>query len=121
MGRRTPIAALVAMAVLALALPYLGFVEMEGADRCCGMGGTFSVYHYDASKKIGAKKLPGLRKSEADLVASACPGCMMQLQDIIAHEGLQQRVVHVLNLVAEALPDSGDLPRGGTDHANRKK
>jgi glycolate oxidase iron-sulfur subunit len=51
-------------------LPGVRFVEMEGADRCCGLGGTFSVYHYDTSKKIGARKAPGSEKSGADLVAA---------------------------------------------------
>jgi glycolate oxidase iron-sulfur subunit len=87
-------------------LPAVRFVEMEGADRCCGLGGTFSVYHYDTSKKIGARKAPGIEKSGADLVASACPGCMMQLQDTIAHAGLPQKVIHILELVARELPGS---------------
>ncbi len=87
------------------ALPGVEFVEMEGADRCCGLGGTFSVYHYETSKKIGARKAPGIETSGADLVASACPGCMMQLQDTIAHAGLPQQVIHVLELVARALPE----------------
>lgn len=30
-------------------LPGLDLVEMENADRCCGLGGTFNVYHYDSS------------------------------------------------------------------------
>ncbi len=77
---------------------------MEGADRCCGLGGTFSVYHYDMSKSIGARKAPGIEKSKADLVATACPGCMMQLQDTINHAHLPQQVVHVLELVARDLP-----------------
>ena len=85
-------------------LPGVRFVEMEGADRCCGLGGTFSVYHYDTSKKIGARKAPGIEKSGADLVASACPGCMMQLQDTINHAGLPQKVIHVLELIARDLP-----------------
>jgi glycolate oxidase iron-sulfur subunit len=84
-------------------LPGVRFVEMEGADRCCGLGGTFSVYHYDTSKKIGARKAPGIEKSGADLVASACPGCMMQLQDTINHAGLPQKVIHVLELIAKDL------------------
>jgi glycolate oxidase iron-sulfur subunit len=84
-------------------LPNIDFVEMENAADCCGLGGTFSVYHYDSSKAIGAKKVPGLRESGADLVATACPGCIMQLQDIINHAGLKVRAVHLLDLIAEAL------------------
>ncbi len=85
------------------ALPGVEFIEMEGADRCCGLGGTFSVYHYETSKQIGARKAPGIEKSGADLVASACPGCMMQLQDTIHHAGLPQQVIHVLELIARDL------------------
>jgi glycolate oxidase iron-sulfur subunit len=87
------------------ALPGVDYVEMEGADRCCGLGGTFSVYHYETSKQIGSRKAPGIEKSGAQLVASACPGCMMQLQDTIAHAGLPQKVIHVLELIARDLPE----------------
>ncbi len=70
------------------ALPNVDFVEMEGAATCCGLGGTFSVYHYEASKAIGARKVQGLKESGAELIATACPGCIMQLQDSINHAGL---------------------------------
>jgi glycolate oxidase iron-sulfur subunit len=86
------------------ALPSVDFVEMEGADRCCGLGGTYSVYHYQTSRKIGGRKATGIEKSGAELVASACPGCMMQLQDTINHAGLPQRTIHVLQLIARDLP-----------------
>ncbi len=84
-------------------LPQVDFVEMENASSCCGLGGTFSVYHYQTSKDIGARKVPGIKESGAKLVATGCPGCMMQLQDSINHAGLTVRAVHILELVAEAL------------------
>lgn len=85
------------------ALPNVDFIEMEHAASCCGLGGTFSVYHYETSKRIGAKKIPGLRESGASLIATGCPGCIMQLQDIINHADMQVRAVHILDLLAEAL------------------
>lgn len=89
------------------ALPNVDFIEMAGASTCCGLGGTFSVYHYQCSMDIGARKVPGLTESGASLVATACPGCIMQLQDIINHAGLQVRAVHVLQLLAAALVPHG--------------
>ena len=86
-------------------LPNIDFVEMEDAATCCGLGGTFSVYHYEESKKIGARKMGGLQKSGAELVATGCPGCIMQLQDSINHAGLMVRAVHILELLAEALAE----------------
>ncbi len=85
------------------ALPNVDFIEMESASTCCGLGGTFSVYHYEESKAIGARKIPGLVESGAKLIATACPGCIMQLQDSINHASLKVRAVHILELIAEAL------------------
>jgi len=87
------------------ALPQVEYIEMENAGTCCGLGGTYSVYHYDTSKKIGAKKAGFIAESGAELVATDCPGCMMQLQDSINHAKEKQRAVHILDLVAEVLPE----------------
>jgi glycolate oxidase iron-sulfur subunit len=84
-------------------LPNVDFVEMEKASSCCGLGGTFSVYHYDTSRQIGAAKLDGIRESKAELVATGCPGCIMQLQDTINHGNLKVKAVHILFLLAQAL------------------
>jgi glycolate oxidase iron-sulfur subunit len=85
------------------AMPNVEFVEMEGAADCCGLGGTFSVYHYQCSRAIGARKIPGLAASGASQVATACPGCIMQLQDSINHAGIQVKAVHILDLLTSAL------------------
>ena len=86
------------------ALPQVEYIEMEDAGTCCGLGGTYSVYHYDTSKKVGARKAGNIAESGAELVATDCPGCIMQLQDSINHASEKQRAVHIIDLVAEALP-----------------
>ncbi len=84
-------------------LPNIDFVEMEGADSCCGLGGTFSVYHYETSKAIGRKKIPGLKASGAEMIATACPGIIIQLQDTINHADMHVKAVHILELLSESL------------------
>ncbi|MBW2451786.1 MAG: (Fe-S)-binding protein, partial [Deltaproteobacteria bacterium] len=85
------------------AIPNIDFVEMAEAGTCCGLGGTYSVHHYQTSKKIGAKKAAHILASGADLVATNCPGCIMQLQDSINHTQGRQRSVHILELLVAAL------------------
>jgi len=87
------------------ALPQVEYVEMPEAGTCCGLGGTYSVYHYATSKKIGAQKAANVAASGAELVATDCPGCIMQLQDSINHANGGQRSIHILELLSEALPD----------------
>lgn len=82
------------------AMPSVNFVEMEESDRCCGGGGTFSFSHYDLSKEIGRKKVNYIAATGADLVATSCPSCMMQLEDMLKRNGLPQKVVHVIELLA---------------------
>jgi glycolate oxidase iron-sulfur subunit len=36
-------------------------------------------------------------------VVTACPGCIIQLQDVINHAGLPVEAVHLLELIEEAL------------------
>jgi len=87
-------------------LPNVDFDEMEGADKCCGLGGTFSVYHYNESKAVGLQKIEGLKESGAQFIVTACPGCIMQLQDSINHAGLRIKAEHLLSLLAEALEET---------------
>ena len=88
------------------ALPQVEFVEMEEAAACCGLGGTFAAAHPDLSRTIGDRKLRGLKDSGAAVVASGCPGCVMQLQDIVNRAGLPIKAVHPLELLHQALTKS---------------
>ena len=74
------------------------YVEMANADRCCGMGGSFSLYHYDLSQKIAQKKIESIKASGADIVATACPGCLLQLNDALKKNNMETKAVHIMNL-----------------------
>jgi glycolate oxidase iron-sulfur subunit len=80
--------------------PGLTLTEMQGADRCCGLGGTFNVYHYDSSLKINSGKTAAIQATGADAVVTGCPGCIMQLSDGLKQAGDKTRVVHTVELLA---------------------
>ena len=87
------------------ALPQVEFVEMEDAGLCCGLGGTFTAAHPGLSRSIGDHKVAGIQASTAELIASGCPGCILQLQDIVDRAGLPVRAVHTLELIQQALTE----------------
>ena len=68
-----------------------------------------------------------MSESGAKMIATACPGCIIQLQDVINHAGLKVNAVHILDLVSEALDKhKEDYTNSGIDAAsksstNRKK
>jgi glycolate oxidase iron-sulfur subunit len=82
------------------AAPGVELREMEDADKCCGLGGTFNVYHYESSMKINSAKSAAILKSGAEAVITGCPGCMMQLDDGLKQHGSKVKVMHTLEVLA---------------------
>ena len=83
--------------------PAYKVTEMAEADRCCGCGGSFNLFHYDYSRKIGQRKRNNVVASGAKIVAAGCPACMMQLEDVLSHNHDSVRVKHTIELYAESL------------------
>jgi glycolate oxidase iron-sulfur subunit len=78
-------------------------IEMSGSDKCCGMGGSFNVYHYDLSASIGRIKQENIAATGATTLATGCPACMMQISDMLAKGKADIRVRHPLEIYAEHL------------------
>ena len=83
--------------------PKVEYVEMADADRCCGCGGSFNLQHYGLSKDIGAIKRDNIVASGAQVVATGCPACMMQISDMLSQHGDKIAVKHVMEIYAETL------------------
>ncbi|MFO7714297.1 (Fe-S)-binding protein [Desulfosarcina sp.] len=78
-------------------------VEMAEPDWCCGMGGSFNLQYYDISKGIGMKKAAQIIATGANVVATGCPACMIQISDMLSQAGANVAVRHPIELYAEAL------------------
>ena len=83
--------------------PNYKLVEMKEADRCCGCGGSFNLFHYDLSRVIGQRKRDNVVATGAHVVAAGCPACMMQLEDVLSHNNDPVQVKHTIQIYAETL------------------
>ncbi|MBM3925517.1 MAG: 4Fe-4S dicluster domain-containing protein [SAR202 cluster bacterium] len=83
-------------------IPGLELVEMENASRCCGAAGIYSVTQAEMSRRLVERKVEWVRASGAEVVATANPGCMMQLEAGLRRTGSKARVRHVVEVVEEA-------------------
>ncbi len=82
-------------------IPGLEFVEMVGADACCGGGGSFQWEHPDIASGITGNKIKAIRDTQANLVASGCPGCRLQIHGNLGSDSI--RVVHPVELLAKSV------------------
>jgi glycolate oxidase iron-sulfur subunit len=83
-------------------IPGLELVEMREADTCCGGAGSYNLTHYKASMGILDRKMSNIAATGADLVATGCPGCRIQLRLGVKRRSLKGQVVHPVELLRQA-------------------
>lgn len=84
------------------AIPGLDFVELPESNWCCGSAGIYNITQPEMSKKLLDRKLGHLECTGATVVASANPGCSVQLEAGLRQAGSCVRVAHPITLFAEA-------------------
>jgi glycolate oxidase iron-sulfur subunit len=84
------------------AVPGLTFREMPLSDLCCGSAGIYNVVENAMSMQILERKMEDVNRTGADVIATANPGCILQLRAGVSLHGQGQRVVHVIELLDEA-------------------
>ncbi|MRR31150.1 (Fe-S)-binding protein, partial [bacterium] len=80
----------------------IDFVELPESDWCCGSAGSQLITHYETSTEVLDRKMENLKSTGAELIASGCPGCQMQLTTGIKRSKLDVKVVHPILLLDQA-------------------
>ncbi|MCE2462844.1 MAG: (Fe-S)-binding protein [Dehalococcoidia bacterium] len=83
-------------------IPGLDFVEMENASRCCGAAGIYTITQREFSRRLLESKMESVASTGADTVATANPGCMIQLEVGLGLSGIPGRVCHVVDILDES-------------------
>jgi len=77
--------------------------ELVEADWCCGGAGSYNIAHPELSLSILDRKQRRIQESGAQVVATSCPACVIQLSYGMRRAGLNTPVRHVTELAAERL------------------
>jgi glycolate oxidase iron-sulfur subunit len=83
-------------------IPGLVFREMPMADLCCGSAGIYNVVQNEMATAILEKKMSYVKTTQAKLIVTANPGCMLQLRAGARLFGNGERVAHVVEVLDEA-------------------
>ena len=81
------------------AIPGLRCRSPADAEHCCGSAGVYSVLEPELSRQVLSRKLESLEAVAADVIATANPGCIMQIGagQIASRRG--RPVVHPIELL----------------------
>jgi glycolate oxidase iron-sulfur subunit len=80
----------------------LTIAEIPHGDRCCGAAGLYNVLEPAMSGDLRREKAEAIASTGATTIASANPGCSMQLAAGLAELGVRAEVVHPVQLLDRA-------------------
>jgi L-lactate dehydrogenase complex protein LldE len=76
---------------------------MEGAEMCCGFGGTFAVKYPPISRAMAEEKVRLIGAAGAEIAVCNEAGCSLNISGMCHRKGVGVRVKHIAELIAEAL------------------
>lgn len=83
-------------------------VDVDPSGMCCGAAGIYSLLHPEASGELGRTKAAEVTRTGTTLVASANPGCEIQLRQYLDD---WYRIAHPIELYRETLsPRNEEAP-----------
>jgi glycolate oxidase iron-sulfur subunit len=83
------------------AIPGVELTELP--DTCCGSAGVYNLLQVDSARAIGERKVEIVRSARPDVLASANPGCLLQLAKHLADSGEQVPMAHPIELLDRSI------------------
>jgi glycolate oxidase iron-sulfur subunit len=83
-------------------VPGLTLVEMAESALCCGSAGIYNVTNPRESRQLQQRKLEHALNTGAEIIATANPGCLLQLQSGLRERRSHVRVAHIVELLDAA-------------------
>ena len=88
-------------------IPELELVEVPDGDQCCGSAGIYNLIQPESADEVGARKVTNVLSTHAVLLASANPGCTLQIQKLLRESGRTLRAAHPIEILDASIRGDG--------------
>ncbi|WP_204154047.1 heterodisulfide reductase-related iron-sulfur binding cluster [Leptolyngbya sp. CCY15150] len=88
---------------LLLSIPGVTLREPVDAALCCGSAGVYNMLQPEIAEELGQQKVENLINTGAQLIASSNPGCSLQIQKHLEHQGIAMPLFHPIRLLDYAI------------------
>jgi glycolate dehydrogenase iron-sulfur subunit len=74
-------------------------IEISDAERCCGSAGIYNLTQPEISEELQGQKVVAILAARPDVVVSANPGCILQINAGLRAAGSRVPVVHLMRFL----------------------
>ncbi len=83
-------------------IPGVELVPLAESDHCCGSAGTYNLTEPEMAARLRDRKLRNIVASGAEIIATANPGCLLQIRSGAILEDLAVEIAHPIDVLARA-------------------
>ena len=84
---------------LLAAVPNVTIVPVTDPERCCGSAGIYNLTHPEVAGELQRQKVAAILAARPDVVVSANPGCILQVQAGLRAAGSDLPVLHLMRFL----------------------
>ncbi len=84
-------------------IPNITLTEPLDAALCCGSAGVYNMLQPETANELGRQKVNNLVNTGATVIASANPGCTLQIAKHLELQGHQTQILHPIELLDLAI------------------
>ena len=80
-------------------IPGIELLPIAEPELCCGSAGIYNLVQPEPARALGKRKVENIAATKPDVVATANPGCTLQIASISAETDSPLQVVHPIELI----------------------
>jgi glycolate oxidase iron-sulfur subunit len=84
-------------------IPGVELVEVPDGEQCCGSAGVYNLVEPGSADAIGRRKAEAVLSTRATYLASANPGCSLQIRRMLAERGAGVEAAHPIEILDRAI------------------
>ncbi|MNK54485.1 Lactate utilization protein A [compost metagenome] len=93
-------------------VPGLDWVELRESDWCCGGAGSYALLQPDMSKALLERKLEAIAETEARMIVTGNPSCLMQIGPGLSRLPKGPEILHTVQVIDRALNGKSPASEG---------
>src|SRR6476646_622310 len=89
------------------AIPGLELREIPEGELCCGSAGIWNLLNPEPARELGDRKAANVRRTGAELLVTANPGCLMQVAAALERSGHSVALAHTVEVLDASIRGLG--------------
>jgi glycolate oxidase iron-sulfur subunit len=87
-------------------IPGVQVREIPESDICCGSAGIYNMLEPEAAAQLRDRKVGNILKTDAEVIVSGNPGCLLQIATGLESAGRPMRIMHLVEVLDASIREA---------------